>query len=58
MRGEVIKLQEMIQSAVEEYELQLKQVVKEKNEEIQILIKQLKKYEKQPESKEDFSIRI
>lgn len=50
MRGEVIKLKEMIQSAIEEYERQIQkkdEVVKEKNQEIQILIKQLKLYEQE-----------
>lgn len=50
MRGEVIKLKEMIQSAIEEYERQIQkkdEVVKEKNQEIQILIKQLKMYEQE-----------
>lgn len=48
MRGEVIKLKEMIQAAVEDYEKQLaikNAILKEKDEEIQLLIKQIKRLE-------------
>lgn len=51
MRGEVIALKEMVQAAVEDYEQQLQRkdlLLKEKDQEIQILIKQIKALEGRP----------
>jgi hypothetical protein len=48
MRGEVMALKEMVQAAVEDYEQQLQRkdvLLKEKDQEIQILIKQIKALE-------------
>lgn len=61
MRAEVINLKEMIQTAVEDYERQLHDkdsALKEKNQEIQILIKQLRIYEKNSDAKHDTSLRM
>lgn len=48
MRGEVMALKEMVQAAVEDYEKQLRRKeaqLKEKDEEIQVLIKQIRALE-------------
>ena len=60
MRGEVMALKEMVQAAVEDYEQQLQRkeaLLKEKNEEIQILIKQIRALEGRS-SEESTSIRL
>ncbi len=60
MRGEVMALKEMVQAAVEDYEQQLQRkeaLLKEKNEEITILIKQIRALEGRS-SEDSTSIRL
>ena len=60
MRGEVMALKEMVQAAVEDYEKQLQRKegqLREKSEEIQILIKQIRALEGRS-SEDSSSIRL